>query len=335
MERLEHIKQSFKSVWGKVKAVLYRYQWRQVLIFLFFVLLSFGFWILQSLQEEYEIRISVPIRYRNMPVGIAFADDPPSEITARLRDKGSVLLNYSIGQKLSSIDIDMKGIRSHDGTLVFSEKDIESAIMKQLIATTNLVSFIPQRINEPYSALVNRKIPVAFDGDIRTNAGYALSGEIGIDPPVVDAYATEGVLDTIHFIRTVHTEINKGNKRIQRKVQLQKIGGVTIEPNTVYVTIPIEEYTEKTLEVHVRSRNVPRDYTIRMFPSTVKLSCAVPLSRFKELTEDQFEVEILVDLEQSVSGSLTVQLTKKPDWVDQVNISPKSVEFILEPNHAE
>jgi len=39
------------------------------------------------------------------------------------------------------------------------------------------------------------------------------------------------------------------------------------------------------------------------------------------------------DLEQNVSGTLPVKLTKKPDWVHTATLLPDKVEFILEHNN--
>lgn len=333
--RLENITQSFKSVYRKIKVFFYRYQGKNVLIFLFFVLLSFSFWILLSLQEEYEIQVSIPIRYKNMPHDITFVQEPPHEITARVRDKGTVLLNYSLGNKISTLDIDLKDISSKNGKLVYPGKEIESIIMKRLISTTNLLSFNPAQIEEPYSKLINKKLPVVFDGDIRTEPGFQVSGDILIEPLVVDVYASDLVLDTLRTIPTVYTEIKKGRKTITQNVKLARIEGVTVDPENVSVTIPIEEYTEKTLEIPVTSKGVYADFTMRMFPAKVKVSCSVPLSRFKDLSEEDFGVEVtLTDFEQNISGLLPVILSKKPDWVDEVTISPTSIEFILEQNNS-
>ncbi len=336
MNRLEKIKQSFKSAKRKIRVAFYRYEWKEILIFLFFVLLSFGFWILQSLQEDYEIQLDIPVRYRNMPRDIAFVQTPPEEITARVRDKGSTLLNYTLGRKITSININMKDITSQSGTLSLSNRDIEGYIMRQLIPTTSLVSFSPQQIEEPYSKLVNKNLPVVFEGDIRTEPGFRVSGDPVINPPTVSVYASDMVLDTLKSIKTVYTEIRKGSKSINRSVQLQKTSGTSIDPPTVSVSIPIEEYTEKTLDIPIISRGVPQQYTIRMFPSTVKLSFSVPLSRFREISENEFAVEAPVTSpDQNISGMLPVKLTKKPDWVDKVVITPDSIEFILEQIHTD
>lgn len=51
MSRLGQIKQTFKSVRIEIKAFLRRQQWKEALIFFCFILLAFGFWLLQSLQQ--------------------------------------------------------------------------------------------------------------------------------------------------------------------------------------------------------------------------------------------------------------------------------------------
>ncbi len=98
------INQSFKSARMKINAFLRRQRWKEALIFFFFVLLSLGFWLLQSLQQEYEIEISIPVRYKNIPPDISFTETPPQEIIAKVKDKGSVLLNYSFGRSFAPIE---------------------------------------------------------------------------------------------------------------------------------------------------------------------------------------------------------------------------------------
>ncbi|MDR0429847.1 MAG: YbbR-like domain-containing protein [Tannerellaceae bacterium] len=333
MKRLENIQQSFKSLQRKIKVFLHSYQWKEVLIFLLFIFLSFGFWVLQSLQEEYEIQVSVPVRYRNIPKDMAFVRTPPSEIKVRVRDKGSVLLNYSLGKKISAINLSMKDFPVEKGEIFLERSDIESAIMGKLIATTSLISFNPEQIQEPYRKLIKKRLPVVFDGDIRTEPGFLVSGDVIIDPPFVDVFATDVALDSLTVIKTVFTEIKKGNKAIERDVYLRKINGVVIEPDVVSIYVAIEEYTEKSVEIALRGMNVPPGYTIRMFPSTVRITSTVPLSRFKDLDEGDFIAEVfLSNLGQNVSGMLPVMLSKKPDWIEKVSIQPDSIEFILEQN---
>ena len=160
-----------------------------------------------------------------------------------------------------------------------------------------------------------------------------MAGEIQIEPSVVDAYASAATLDTLQEALTQFTEVKKGNKTVQRTVALRPIAGVNLVPTTVTVTLPIEEYTEKSLNIPIICKGVPHHYKVRLFPSEVTVTCSVPLSRFKALSESQFEITIdYNELEQNASGSCYVHLTRKPEWVHTPTLLPTQVEFLLEHN---
>ena len=72
MSRLENIQNSFKSIQAKTKAFFHGDRWKEVLVFFFFALLAFGFWLLQSLQQEYEIELVFPVKYKNVPADLPF-----------------------------------------------------------------------------------------------------------------------------------------------------------------------------------------------------------------------------------------------------------------------
>ena len=334
MPQLDNINQSFKSARMKINAFLRRQRWKEALIFFFFVLLSLGFWLLQSLQQEYEIEINIPVRYKNIPPDISFTETPPQVVIAKVKDKGSVLLNYSFGRSFAPIETNMKNQAEKSGSISISKKAIENDIQKQLLATTSLVTFEPQHIEAAYSKRIKKEIPVVFNGTIQTNPGFHVSGNITISPMNISVYASDVVLDTLNQAKTVFTEIKKGNKTITKTVQLQKVSEATYDPTSGTITSPIEEFTEKTLEIPVLCTDLPPHYTLRTFPSVAKVTCSIPLSRFKDLSEDAFEIKFsFKDLEQNVSGSLPIQLTKKPDWVSSVALVPDKIEFILEQNN--
>ena len=332
MSKAEHISQSVKSLNKQTKAFFHGEQWKEALVFFFFVLLAFGFWLLQSLQQEYEITLTFPIKYKELPADIAFDEVMPQQVVAKVKDKGSVLLNYTIGRTLLPIEVKLES-EEKQGTLLFSKKQIENDIQKQLLSTTALIEFEPQQINATYSQRKHKALPVKFDGDIQFVAGFQLAGEIQIKPSTVDAYASAAALDTLQEVLTSFMEVKKGNKTVQRTVTLRPIAGVNLVPTTVIVTLPIEEYTEKSLTLPIICKGVPHHYKVRLFPSEVTVTCSVPLSRFTALSESQFEIAIDYDeLEQSASGTCLVHLTRKPEWVHTPTLLPTQVEFLLEHN---
>lgn len=315
---------------------MHRQKWKEALVFSAFVLLALGFWLLQSLQQEYEIEVAIPVRYKNVPNDIAFDGQIPDRINARVKDKGSVLLNYTFGRGFAPIEVNMKATEGKSGDTIIAKRKIENDILKQLLNTTTLTDFIPHQIEIGYSKRMHKQIPVVFDGDIQTEPGFLLSGEIILKPGYVSVYASKSLLDTLQAVRTMPVHIVKGNKTITRTVQLQPVAGANLEPAVVTLTVPIEEYTEKTLEIPVTCTGIPIHYTVRIFPPTVKVNCSVPLSRFKELSENQFAIRIpFAQLEQNLSGTLPIHLSEQPEWVRTATLTPDKVEFILEQNRNE
>lgn len=333
MLRLELLTKLFKSAQAKTGTSFHPQRWKEVLVFFCFILLSFGFWMLQSLQQEYEIEVSIPVRYKNIPPDIAFTNDLPEDIKVTLKDKGGVLLNYSFGRGFTPFEVNMKGLDAKKGQLDVGSKMVEDNILKQLLVTTTLIGFEPQQINTPFSQRMSKEVPVVFQGDIQTEPGFQQSESTTIKPNQVKVFATAEVLDSIYEVKTVRTDIKKGNKTVTRTVQLQPIEGAAFDLTAVTVAIPIEEYTEKTLKIPVVCPNIPLHYRLRTFPSAVNVICNIPLSRFKALSEEEFDIQVPFEyLEQNMSGICPIQLSRKPDWVRTATLVPDRIEFILEQN---
>ncbi len=334
MLRLKELPEAFRSVTREVKAFLHRQRWEEALTFSFFIVLSFGFWLLRCLQEEYETDLSIPVKYTNVPANIAFESERPTEIKVHVRDKGSALLQYAFWNRAeNSITINLGQLAIDGGEYTVGQPFLQNEIQKLLHPTTNFFRFYPQRITINYGLRKKKEVPVVFDGDVETPKGYLVSGDITTTPSMVTIYGSQSMLDTIDCVHTSYQKLSGVNKTISRDVALKPIEGVNMETKSVSVIIPVEEYTEKTIELPLSIKDVPDIYTIRIFPQTVSVSCNIPVSKFQELTQEELVVDLSFQmLEENVSGTLDVDLTTKPEWVRSYYITPKKIEFLLEVN---
>jgi hypothetical protein len=328
MPRLETFKLLFKSAKKKMNVFVSELNWKKTFTFLFFLFLSFVFWMLQSMQEDYEMQITVPFSC-NIPPEMAFIETPPAYITARIRDRGNALLNYSLRKTYINVDADMPA--GGTGKIVLSPSDLEAELLKKLSPATSLLNFSPQQISLSYSKRKEKRLPVVFDGDVVTAPGYTVSGEMSFEPAEVDVSGGDSVIDTLTEIHTEYVEIKNAEKTISRKVKLQSTGGIVIVPDAISILVPVEEYTEKTFDIHVSGVDVPEGYAIRMFPSFVKITCNVPVSLFREVSANTFAVEVsLADLDSLHPNILPLKIKEKPSWIKQISLSQESIEFILE-----
>ena len=89
----------------KIRSFLLSRNSREFLIFLFFVFVSFCFWLLQILNDDYETEFSIPLRMKNVPNNVVLTSELPSELKIGVKDRGTVLTNYMLGQTFYPVTI--------------------------------------------------------------------------------------------------------------------------------------------------------------------------------------------------------------------------------------
>jgi hypothetical protein len=282
-----------------------------------------------SMQEEYERQLVVPIVYKGLSSDMALVGKVPMSLTVHVRDRGSVLLQYSLRRLPITIEIDEQADSAR--SFILSDTNVESLLLKHLAPTTALLSFSPRSIEMRFDRRVRKLLPVVFCGEIQAAPGYIVSGEISFTPAEVTVFAAASVMDTLRSICTEYIGVSNVSKTLVRRLRLNPPGSVLTEPDAVSATVPVEAFAEKTLEVVVVESDVPAGYKMRLFPSSIRIACRVPLSQFRELSSEQFLVEAsLADFDSASPRSLPLRLSLKPKWIEQAVLSQDSIEFILE-----
>ena len=328
-----NFRSALESVLLNSGAFFRRQQWKEIFIFIFFLLLSFGFWLLQSLQQEYERRIELPLRYRNVPSEWVISEDNPKKISILLKDKGTTLMYYSWKANFDPVDIQISGLPRLSGhSLKISGNVLETAVSKQLISSTSVMSIDPREIELQYDSLSSRKVSVVENIQVSTMPGFQISDSIRISHSEVHIYGSRKTLDTLNEIRTKLIILENVSKTKELTAHLDLPKGVKSDTETVKLTVPVEEFTEKKIQMAVLCSDIPADYVLRIFPSTVEVTCNVPLSKFRELIAEDLEVIIPFSefKENQATGKIPVRLTKKPSWIINSEVIPNELEFIIE-----
>lgn len=83
---------------------------RDVVVFTFFLFLSFIFWYLNSLRKDIEIEIRYPVRFINPPKDRIIANELPSKLTFNLKGPGSSIIKLKISGNRSPVVIDFSKV---------------------------------------------------------------------------------------------------------------------------------------------------------------------------------------------------------------------------------
>lgn len=83
---------------------------RDVFVFAFFVLLSFIFWYLNSLDKEVEATIRFPVKYSNVPRGRNVTGEEPERLNLYVKGTGSAVLRQKLSGKKNPVTIDISKV---------------------------------------------------------------------------------------------------------------------------------------------------------------------------------------------------------------------------------
>jgi hypothetical protein len=83
---------------------------KDVVIFAFFLFLSFVFWYLNSLGKDIETGIKYPVKYTNIPKERVILDGPQVKLTLFLKGTGFSILKLKLSGKKAPVEIDISKV---------------------------------------------------------------------------------------------------------------------------------------------------------------------------------------------------------------------------------
>lgn len=312
------------SVWN----FLLSKQSREFFLFLFFIFVAAGFWLIQTLDNDYETDITIPVRLRDVPDDVVITSDPVASVKVHVRDKGTLLFNYTMGKVFSPLNIDfVAGEGSH---VQIPSSTFSKMISSQLSSSTQVVSVTPDTLEYYYSTGQAKLVPVRFQGMATAGPRHYLSDTI-FTPDSVHVYAPLALLDTIKAAYMEPQEFLGIDDTLRREVHLKSARGVKIVPETSSLTLAVDMYTEKTVEVELHGINFPPDKQLRSFPSKVAITFQCGLRQFNDLTSDDFHIFVSYeDLLKLGNQKYTVRLRNTPKGATNIRFNPAQVDFLIE-----
>lgn len=314
----------------KIRNFLLSRKSREFLIFLFFVFVSFCFWLLQVLNDDYETELSIPLRMKNVPENVVLTSELPKELRIGVKDRGTVLVNYLLGQTLYPVTIDFTDYQDKGTQVRILSNTLQKRIASQLNQSTKLSTIKPDTLELIYTRGEGKKIPVKLRGEVSADRPYYLS-EVIYSPDSVMVYAPKEILDTITSAFTESLYIEQIADTTRQRVELMPVKGAKFTPSYCDLTFLVDMYSEKTVEVPVQGVNFPKDKQLRTFPSKVKVKFQIGLSYFNSVTADDFVVVVDYNqLHKNESDKCPLVLMQSPTNIHQIQLNPQEIDYLIE-----
>lgn len=326
----QNIHLRYLEISKRIKNFLLTKRSREFLIFLFFVFVSFCFWLLQVLNDDYETELSIPIRMKQVPENVVLTSELPSEMKVSVKDRGTVLVNYLWGQTFYPLIIDFSEYSDKGSQVRIPSMSLGKKVSAQLGQSTKLLAIKPDTLEFIYTRGTAKTVPVKICGTIKPERQYYVSDTI-FSPDSVKVYAPKAILDTISVAYTQTVSFEEVSDTVRKRVSIAPIKGARFIPDYTDLTLKVDVYAEKTVEVPVVGINFPQDKVLRTFPTKVQVAFQIGLSRFKEVNSDDFLVVVDYNELQNEEGDKCKLVLKQfPKGVNHVRMNPKEMDYIIE-----
>ena len=284
------------------------------------------FWLLVKLSQSFDTVYEVKINY-SLPEGKAFVQVPPAKIEATLNGRGWDLLYYFLGKQQAEIALKLSNLENQ----TFSASQLKDRI-RAGASSVEIKNLDYDYISVKLEDQAAKKIPVRLDHQLTFAEGIQLKKAPTLMPDSVELSGPASAVTELTEWLTqplILSDLKSDYKApLKLKTPLQE-GPIRIRPTEVEVSIEIEQYTERSLFVPLSILNAPD--SLQIFPENIRVNCVVGLSQYNAVNDSLFRLE--ADLKgiplNASNNTVPVQLTRFPDFVQNIQFSPQSVEFFI------
>ena len=315
------------NYWQKLKSFFLS---KDILSFLLFLALSAAFWFVNSLGKEKENEVTIPLRYIGVPQFIAISNIPPSEITVSVKDQGIHLWEYS-RKNIRPLTIDLSRVFYQKGEILITSDQLRGKVNRYLLPTTSILEFYPDSLIIQYEKLSMVTLPIELVSNIELAHQHVFSNAIQIEPSQVTVFGPKSILDKLKSVKTELLSLKNMTDTNSYSCKLKPIKSARYSANDTKVTVYVEQFTEKKMQLPITAVNCPGNLIIRTFPTQVEVTYTVGLSHFNLINPK--DIQVYLDYNDLKSVKLSKQkLRIKSNSIDisNIRISPQEVEFILE-----
>lgn len=283
--------------------------------------------LLNKLSRNYIGDVKGSIHYAHLPEGKAPTAPLPAELNLFIETTGFRLI-WSKMKKPPTIRIDLSALK----TSYLATSELKSLITSQISPDYHLVAIAPDTLYFNFDKGIQKKVPVIPDIVISFKKQFDFTEPMIITPDSILVSGPQNVVDTIEGWRTKRLVFENLDKSIQAEVPLiaPPSHSISITPDKIKYVIPVEEYTEKTLEVTAEIINIPGKREINIYPNKVQVIFRVGLSNYEHVSAENFRAAAdFAGVDIKRSKYVPVKILQSPSFIKNLDYSPKSVEFII------
>jgi len=311
---------------------------QQLSIFLICLIISILIWFTLKLSGDFQAVIPVTVRFTNLPKNKSLTEKTDTTLLVKIQERGTELLRIKFLKPNRMAEVSLRNIKLLKDNNRYRGYVLSSSLISQveyaLGLTGRIESIFPDTLFVLMEERASRKLPVTADIALTYSPQFMLYGDIVYEPDSIVVAGPAGMIGQLDRISlgALHLSDISQTVTIHRPVLRDpSLSWVIYNPAEVNVTIPVEKFTEASIELPVTLMSDTTGVSFRTFPETVKVTYNVALKDFNNITREMFDaVAFLRNTDLTTSnGTIKVRLNRQPPLVRVTRVEPDKVEFII------
>lgn len=303
---------------------------RRVLSLVACLLLAIAAWLFMALNNKYVYTAKTVLIYKNFPQKRAFHPLQSDTVDLQVEGTGWQLLFARLRINPQSIAVSLNTLNTKD-FVVFSDQLYN--VNKQLESSQKVISVKPDTLYFDFTQRTVKKVPIKLVKEINFVKQYDISNEVKLNPKYVTVTGPIEELDKISAWATDTLKLDHVQSSSTARIAMQHSThkNVSIFPSSVEVKLPVDEFTEKTVEVPLKIINNRNYNSIKLYPKKIKVTFLVALSNYNQVDDNFIQATVNADEWLNLQHSqFKVKITAFPDYCKLISVSPSKVDFVIE-----
>lgn len=322
-------KSRFAEFLKKIGETLLRLFRGDFLVFLLFLAITFFFWWSQTMSQNYDTQMKVPVLVTDVPDDVRITSQPARQITVSLSGKGSSLRKSGRRGGRNVLRVGNNAFVMSHGHASLATSRLRDSISAMLPASVSIRSIQPDSIVYQYSLQHSLMLPVQFDGTTESQDQFFLERiEFSPDSILVKVLDSD---TSVHRAVVDVDQIMLASDTLIRTVALKSEQGVIYSQDEVVMTVLSQQYTEKSLEVPITGVNFPEYVSLKAFPARAVVTVWVKMSEYDRVTAADFQVVVdYNDIADSDASKARLRIFSQPANVRNVRLQTRTVDYLME-----
>ena len=301
---------------------------KQLRLIVVFFLISLFVWLSSKMSEVHTSKVDIYFDYSDETFNTYRVDEPPQAVEFVISGTGFRLLFARLFTP--TVYLSMTDVQTDDKGLYFSKPLMISAVESHYRNVLRVNQLMLDRLDAPFFASSNKKIPVRLQEDFMLADGYAWSSELNFIPDSLYVSGSPEKVDSLEYAFVVRPTNKEFTTSLDEKLSLtsELQANYKWSKTQVHASQKISRYTQIELRLPIEVLDPIENIDVSVIPAFAQVSLRVPVQQVRQIDPSQFILGCRLSID-TVSEFLGVDFEKIPDNIVVNEITPSQVRYFI------